>query len=136
MGLLLFGVLPGCAANGYPLDPAHLSASVSAEDAAAFGNVALPAGAHVVDVRSDSGRDIRYQLTLIMTTTQLAELLQQFPGAAAEHPAPETLPPTVAVPVFFQDQITTEGGVHVNREVMVSDVAADEVYVHLSLYTT
>ena len=116
---------------------------VSAETAAAFGDVTLPQGAQVLATDTDSGRDTSYRLALRMTGSQLREFLAQFPA----QPRPSEIPKTIGVlagpslatapdPLLLQDKVTTKDHKLVNREIVVDQRASDEVYVHLSLYTT
>lgn len=115
----------------------------SAEAAAEFGDVVLPPGVEVLGVDVDSGRDTRHRLALRTNAAQLPELLSQF----TRQPQVSEIPRTTEViagpelsgapnPLYAQDRITTKGGRTVNREVIVDERSPDEVYVHLSLYTT
>ena len=45
-------------------------------------------------------------------------------------------PATAPTPLFLQDKVTTKDHKVVNREIVVDERGPDEVYVHLSLYTT
>ena len=45
-------------------------------------------------------------------------------------------PATASKPLFLQDKVTTKDHKVVNREIVVDERGPDEVYVHLSLYTT
>ncbi|WP_286150244.1 hypothetical protein [Mycobacterium sp. ST-F2] len=116
---------------------------MSAETAAAFGDVTLPQGAQVLATDTDSGRDTSYRLALRMTGSQLREFLAQFPA----QPRPSEVPKTITVlagpslatapaQLFLQDKVTTKDHKLVNREIVVDERGPDEVYVHLSLYTT
>lgn len=113
---------------------------VSAATAAGFGDVALPAGLVVLGVDSD---DTRYRLALRMDAAQLRELLAQF----EEQPHASELPRTTPViagpplsaapnPLYAQDRVTTKAGRTVYRDVIVDERSPDEVYVHLSIFTT
>ncbi|GAS94015.1 uncharacterized protein RMCC_0981 [Mycolicibacterium canariasense] len=117
--------------------------SVSAETAAKFGQVTLPPGVEVLGVDTDSGRDTRYRLALRMTGAQLIEFLAQFPWAPRKSDIPKSMqvvagPPlnSAPAPLYGQDQITTTDHGTVTREVIVDERSPDEVYVHLSLFTT
>ena len=66
---------------------------VSAETAAAFGDVTLPQGAQVLATAADSGRDTRYRLSLRLTDSQLRDFLAQFPA----QPRPSEVPKTITV---------------------------------------
>jgi hypothetical protein len=118
-------------------------APVSAETAAAFGDVTLPPGAQVLATVTDSGRDTRYRLALRLTDGQLREFLGQFPSAPRPSDIPKTMTglagPSLSgapKPLFLQEKITTKDHQLVNREVVVDERGPDEVYVHLSLFTT
>lgn len=116
---------------------------VSADTAAEFGDVTLPPGIEVLGTDTDSGRDTRYRLALRMSDGQLDEFLRQFPEA----PRPSDIPKSTLViagpelssapdPRYAQDRVDTAEHGTVTREVIVDERAPDEVYVHLSLYTT
>ncbi|MEV0671418.1 hypothetical protein [Mycobacterium sp. NPDC050441] len=116
---------------------------VSAATAAEFGDVALPAGSEVLGADSDSGIDTRYRLALRMTAAQLRELLSQF----KEQPRASEIPRTTPViagpqlsdapnPLYAQDRVTTTAGRTVYRDIIVDERSPDEVYVHLSMFTT
>ena len=116
---------------------------VSAETAAAFGDVTLPQGAQVLATATDSGRDTRYRLSLRLTDSQLRDFLAQFPAQPGPSEVPKTItvlagpsPATAPTPLFLQDKVTTKDDKVVNREIVVDERGPDEVYVHLSLYTT
>lgn len=117
--------------------------SVSAETAAKFGEVTLPQGVEVLGADTDSGRDTRYRSALRMTDAQLREFLARFPWEPAKSDIPNSMqvvagPPlsSAPAPLYGQDQITTSDHGTVTREVVVDQRAPDEVYVHLSLFTT
>jgi hypothetical protein len=116
---------------------------VSAQTAADFGDVALPPGVQVLGTDTDSGRDTRYRLALRMTEGQLEKFLGQF----SETPGPSDIPKSTPViagpelstapdPRYAQDQADTAAHGTVTREIIVDERGPDEVYVHLSLYTT
>lgn len=116
---------------------------VSAATAAGFGDVALPAGVVVLGVDSESGIDTRYRLALRMNVAQLRQLLAQF----EEQPHASELPRTTPViagpplsaapnPLYAQDRVTTKAGRTVYRDIIVDERSPDEVYVHLSMFTT
>lgn len=116
---------------------------VSAATAAEFGDVALPAGADVLGVDSDSGIDTRYRLALRMNAVQLRELLSQFEEQPRVSEIPRTTPVIAGPPLsdaphprYAQDRVTTKAGRTVYRDVIVDERSADEVYVHLAMFTT
>lgn len=138
-GVLLLCALSACATA---VDREQ-KAPVSAETAAAFGDVTLPSGAQVLATVTDAGRDTRYRVALRLTDGQLREFLGQFPAV----PRPSDIPKTMTglagpalsgapEPLLLQDKVTTEDHKVVNREVVVDERGPDEVYVHLALYTT
>ncbi|OBJ45714.1 hypothetical protein A5630_13065 [Mycolicibacterium mucogenicum] len=138
-GFLMMCALSACATE---VDREQ-NAPVSAETAAAFGDVTLPQGAQVLATVTDSGRDTRYRVALRLTDGQLREFLGQFPAP----PRPSDIPKTMTglagpalsgapEPLFLQDKVTTKDHKLVNREVVVDERGPDEVYVHLSLFTT
>ena len=72
-----------------------------------------------------------------------ALFLAQFPAQPRQSEIPKTIAvlagPSLATapdPLLLQDKVTTKGHKLVNREIVVDHRASDEVYVHLSLYTT
>jgi hypothetical protein len=136
-------MLCACSTPDAPRDGGDQTMPVSAQTAAEFGDVTLPQGIEVLGTDTDSGRDTRYRLALQMTDTQLGEFLGQF----SEQPRPSDIPkstPVIAGPAlssapdprYAQDQVTTAAHGTVTREIIVDERAPDEVYVHLSLYTT
>jgi hypothetical protein len=143
LSALAVAVLTLCALSACSTEAKRGGQKVSAETAAEFGEVTLPKGAEVLATDTDSGRDTRYRLALRMTAGQLREFLAQFPAAPRPSEIPKTIPvlagPSLAdapAPLFLQDKVTTKAQRAVNREVVVDQRGPDEVYVHLSLYTT
>jgi hypothetical protein len=141
--LRLLGVLSACSTHEPVRDEGGQNMPVSAETAAKFGEVTLPQGVQVLGTDTDSGRDTRYRLALRMTDAQLDEFLTQFPWT----PEKSDIPKSTSViagpelgsapdPRYGQDQIVTTDHGAVTRELIVDQRAPDEVYVHLSLYTT
>ncbi len=119
------------------------SGPVSAETAAGFGDVVIPPGVEVLGTDSDSGIDTRYRLALRMNAAQLREFLSQF----EQQPRSSEIARTTAVlvgpqlsgapdPRYAQDRVTTKAGPTVYRDVIVDERSPDEVYVHLSIFTT
>ncbi|BCJ79631.1 MULTISPECIES: hypothetical protein [unclassified Mycolicibacterium] len=139
---MLAAVLVMCAFSACSVEKTG-EQKVSAETAAAFGDVTLPQGAQVLATATDAGRDTRYRLSLRLTDSQLREFLGQFPAQPRPSEIPKTItvlagpsPVTASKPLFLQDKVTTKDHKLVNREVVVDERGPDEVYVHLSLYTT
>ncbi|MGX9671438.1 hypothetical protein [Mycobacterium sp. HM-7] len=138
-GILILCTLSACSTEV----TREQKAPVSAEAAAAFGDVTLPQGAQVLATVTDSGRDTRYRVALRLTDGQLRDFLGQFPT----EPRPSDIPKTMTGlagpslsgaprPLFLQEKVTTKDHKLVNREVVVDERGPDEVYVHLSLFTT
>jgi hypothetical protein len=136
-------MLCACSTTEAPRDGGDKAMPVSAQTAAEFGDVTLPPGVQVLGTDTDSGRDTRYRLALRMTDAQLAEFLAQFSAA----PRPSDIPKSTPViagpglnsapdPRYAQDRVDTAAHGTVTREIIVDERAPDEVYVHLSLYTT
>jgi len=139
----LTALLMLCALSACSTENREQKVPVPAETAAAFGDVTLPKGAAVLATVTDSGRDTRYRVALRMTDSQLRDFLGQFPAAPRPSDVPKTMTglagPSLAsapTPLFLQDKVTTKDHGLVNREVVVDQRGPDEVYVHLSLYTT
>ncbi|WP_418002749.1 hypothetical protein ACNO8X_22255 [Mycobacterium sp. PDNC021] len=139
----LTAVLMLCALSACSTENREQKVPVPAEMAAAFGDVTLPQGAAVLATVTDSDRDTRYRVALRMTDSQLHDFLGQFPAAPRPSQIPKTMTalagPSLAsapTPLFLQDKVTTKDHGLVNREVVVDQRGPDEVYVHLSLYTT
>ena len=141
--LLLLCALPGCTTGDDARDEGGQGMPVSAETAAQFGDVTLPAGVQVLDTDTDSGRDTRYRLALKMDEAQLSQFLSQFP----EPPRPSDIPKSTSVlagpelgsapaPRYVQDRVATAAHGTVTREIIVDERAPDEIFVHLSMYTT
>lgn len=140
---ILAAVLMLCAVPACSTEVRRGGQTVSAETAAAFGDVTVPQGVQVLATDTDSGLDTRYRLALRMTDRQLREFLAQFPAQPRQSEIPKTIAvlagPSLATapdPLLLQDKVTTKGHKLVNREIVVDHRASDEVYVHLSLYTT
>lgn len=140
---VLLLMLCGCSTPDAPRDGGDQNMPVPAQTAAEFGDVTLPPGVEVLGTDTDSGRDTRYRLALRMTDTALRDFLGQF----SETPRPSDIPkstPVIAGPAlssapdprYAQDQVATATHGTVTREIIVDERAPDEVYVHLSLYTT
>jgi len=138
-GILILCTLSACSTEV----TREQKAPVSAETAAAFGDVTLPPGAQVLATVTDSGRDTRYRVALRLTDGQLRDFLGQFPT----EPRPSDIPKAMTGlagpslsgaprPLFLQEKVTTKDHKLVNREVVVDERGPDEVYVHLSLFTT
>lgn len=136
-------MLCACSTPDAPRDEGDQKMPVSAETAAGFGDVTLPPGVEVLGTDADSGRDTRYRLALRMTDAQLDAFLGQF----SETPRPSDIPESTPViagpelssapdPRYAQDRVDTAAHGMVTREIIVDERAPDEVYVHLSLYTT
>jgi hypothetical protein len=136
-------MLCACSTPDAPRDRGDQKMPVSAQTAAEFGDVTLPPGVEVLGTDTDSGRDTRYRLALRMTDAHLDEFLGQF----SETPRPSDIPKSTPViagpdlssapdPRYAQDRIDTAEHGTVTREIIVDERAPDEVYVHLSLYTT
>lgn len=136
-------MLCACSKPETPRDGGDQNMPVSAQTAAQFGDVTLPPDVQVLGTDTDSGRDTRYRLALRMTEAQLGEFLAQF----SEAPRPSDIPKSTKViagpelstapdPRYAQDQVDTAAHGTVTREIIVDERAPDEVYVHLSLYTT
>jgi hypothetical protein len=143
LALSLLAVLAACSSPETARDGGAQTMSVSAETAAKFGEVTLPQGVEVLGADTDSGRDTRYRSALRMTDAQLREFLARFPWEPAKSDIPNSMqvvagPPlsSAPAPLYGQDQITTSDHGTVTREVVVDQHAPDEVYVHLSLFTT
>jgi hypothetical protein len=143
LAVLLLVVLPACSSHQAARNEGEQTMSVSPEAAANFGHVILPHGVQVLGADTDSGRDTRYRLALRMTDAQLREFLAQFPWAPSKSDIPKSMqviagPPlsSAPAPLYGQDQITTSDHGTVTREVVVDQRAPDEVYVHLSVFTT
>lgn len=143
LAVVLLAVLAACSSPETARDGGAQTMSVSAETAAKFGEVTLPQGVEVLGADTDSGRDTRYRLALRMTDAQLREFLAQFPWEPDKSDIPKSMqvvagPPlsSAPAPLYGQDQISTSDHGAVTREVIVDQRAPDEVYVHLSLFTT
>lgn len=141
--LMMLGALSACATHDAIRDGGDQKMPVPAETAAKFGEVTLPQGVQVLGTDTDSGRDTRYRLALRMTDAQLREFLTQFPETPEKSEIPKSTPviagPALSSapdPLYAQDQIVTTDHGTVTREIIVDQRAPDEVYVHLSLYTT
>lgn len=144
MWLLAAVLIAACTTPGDPTpEDRGQGMQASAATAAEFGDVVLPPAVEVLGVDTDSGRDTRYRLALRMTAAELPKLLSQF----AQQPKASKIPRTTRViagpeladapnPMFAQDRVTTKAGKSVTREVIVDERSPDEVYVHLSMYTT
>ncbi|KAA0120442.1 hypothetical protein CIW51_02855 [Mycolicibacterium sp. P9-22] len=136
-------VLCACSTPDAPRDGGDQKMPVSAQTAADFGDVTLPPGVQVLGTDTDSGRDTRYRLALRMTDAQLGEFLAQFSAAPRPSDIPRSTPviagpelSTSSDPRYAQDQVDTAAHGAVTREIIVDERAPNEVYVHLSLYTT
>ncbi|MEN4474921.1 hypothetical protein [Mycolicibacterium cosmeticum] len=143
LALVVLAVLAACSSPEKARDGGAQTMPVSAETAAKFGEVTLPQGVEVLGADTDSGRDTRYRLALRMTDAQLRGFLAQFPWEPAKSDIPKSMqvvagPPlsSAPAPLYGQDQISTSDHGAVTREVIVDQRAPDEVYVHLSLFTT
>ena len=141
--LLMLGVLSACSTHEAARDGGEQKMPVSAEEAAKFGEVTLPQGIQVLGTDMDSGRDIRYRLALRMNDTELRAFLTQFPWTPEKSEVPKATEviagPALSAapdPLYGQDQIITTDHGAVTRELIVDQRAPDEMYVHLSLYTT
>lgn len=116
---------------------------VSPDTAAQFGDVVVPPGVEVLAVDSDSGIDTRYRLALRTTDAHLPALVSQFMAQPQPSQIPRTTPviagpelSTAPNPLYAQDRVTTKAGRTVYREIVVDERSPDEVYVHLTMYTT
>jgi hypothetical protein len=136
-------MLCACSTTDAPRDEGDQNMPVSAQTAAEFGDVTLPPAVEVLGTDTDSGRDTRYRLALRMTDAQLGGFLGQF----SETPRPSDIPKSTPViagpelsaapdPRYAQDQVVTAEHGTVTREIIIVERTPDEVYVHLSLYTT
>jgi len=118
---------------------------VSADEAAQFGDVTLPAGAEVLGTSTDGAIDTRYELALRMNATQLNELLTKSRFTTAVTPSEYGRDRTVVggPPMssatdlrYAQDRVDTADHGTVTREVFEDHRSPDEIYVHLFMFTT
>jgi hypothetical protein len=118
---------------------------VSADEAAEFGEMTLPAGAEVLGTSTDGAIDTRYELALRVNAAQLDELLAKSRFTTVVAPSDYGRERTVVVgpPMasatdlrYAQDRVDTADHATVTREVFEDHRSADEIYVHLFMFTT
>lgn len=118
---------------------------VSADEAARFGGVTLPAGAEVLGASTDGAIDTRYELALRVTAAQLRELLAKShfatPVTSSEYGKDLEVvggPPLSSATDlrYAQDRVDTVDHEGVTRELFEDRRSADEIYVHLFMFTT
>lgn len=118
---------------------------VSADEAAQFGEVSLPAGAEVLGTSTDGAIDTRYELALRVNTAQLDELLAKSgfttevaPSAYGKERRVIAGPPMSSATDlrYAQDRVDTTDHGTVTREVFEDHRSPDEIYVHLFMFTT
>jgi len=126
-------------------DREEQAVSVSAEEAAAFGEVTLPAGAEVLGASTDGSIDTRYVLALRVNAAQLNELMAASRFTTAVLPTDYGRDRTVVAgpPLsgasdlrYAQDRVDTADNGTVTREVFEDHRSPNEIYVHLFMFTT
>ena len=118
---------------------------VSADEAAQFGGVSLPAGAEVLGTSTDGTIDTRYELALRVNAAQLDELLANSrftaPVAPSDYGKERKVvggPPLSSATDlrYAQDRVDTVDHPNVTRELFEDHRSPDEIYVHLFMFTT
>lgn len=118
---------------------------VSADEAARFGGVTLPAGAEVLGTSTDGAIDTRHELALRVNNAQLQELLTKSHFTAPVTPSDYGRqrqvvggpPMSNATDLrYAQDTVDASDHEKVTRELFEDHRSPDEIYVHLFMFTT